>query len=66
MSQLDVSIFYSHLFTLIITFYVFSHFVVVILTNFYYNTKVRDLDVENNVIQNFENSNTEIINKILG
>ena len=58
MSQLDVSIFYSHLFTLLLTLYIFSHFMVgVIITN-YYNNKLRDLDSESSSI------NYESINKI--
>jgi len=65
MSQLDVSIFYSHLFTLILTFYMFSHLVVAILINFYYNMKVRGLEAEDSISQNFENNSKKIINKIL-
>lgn len=42
MSQLDISIFYSHLFGLLLTFYIFSHFVVIILKNYYYNNKLRN------------------------
>jgi hypothetical protein len=46
MSQLDISIFYSHLFGLLITFYIFAHFVIIILTNYYYNNKLRSLELE--------------------
>lgn len=42
MSQLDISIFYSHLFGLLLTFYIFAHFVVIILKNYYYNNKLRN------------------------
>nr|QPF96864.1 ATP synthase F0 subunit 8 [Eutima sp. BMK-2020] len=41
MSQLDVSIFYSHLLILLISLYIFSHFAVIILSTYYYNGKIR-------------------------
>lgn len=65
MSQLDISIFYSHLFGLLLTFYIFSHFVVMVLINFYYNSKLRELELENITTSEVLSSNTEIINKIL-
>ena len=65
MSQLDISIFYSHLFGLLLTLYIFSHFVVMVLINFYYNSKLRELELENITTSEVLSSNTEIINKIL-
>lgn len=44
MSQLDISIFYSHLLSLLITFYIFAHFAVMILSVYYYNFKLRNID----------------------
>ena len=44
MSQLDISIFYSHLLGLLLILYVFAHFAVVIISTYYYNTKVRNLE----------------------
>lgn len=65
MSQLDVSIFYSHLFGLLLTFYIFSHFVVMILINFYYNMKLRALEIEDSLMKKVSSNNAEIINRIL-
>ena len=66
MSQLDISIFYSHLFGLLLTFYIFSHFIVLILTNYYYNYKLRNLEskIKFIKIENINNVNT--LMKILG
>ena len=65
MSQLDISIFYSHLFGLLLTFYIFSHFVVMILINFYYNMKLRALEIEDSLMKKVPSNNAEIINRIL-
>ena len=65
MSQLDISIFYSHLFGLLLVFYIFSHFVVLVLVNFYYNTKIRDIELKSSQLEIIEGSNTNIIIKIL-
>lgn len=65
MSQLDISIFYSHLFGLLLTFYIFSHFIVIILINFYYNMKLRGLEIEEGIIEKVSSNNTEIITRIL-
>ena len=46
MSQLDISIFYSHLFTLLLTLYIFSHLAVMILSVYFYNVKLRDIQDE--------------------
>jgi len=65
MSQLDISIFYSHLFCLLLSLYVFSHVAVMIVINYYYNMKVREL--ENESLSSIEKSsnNTNILIKIL-
>ena len=65
MSQLDISIFYSHLFGLLLVFYIFSHFVVLVLVNFYYNTKIRYIELKSSQLEIIEGSNTNIIIKIL-
>jgi len=44
MSQLDISIFYSHLLGLLLILYIFAHFAVIILSTYYYNTKLRNLE----------------------
>nr|CUS58564.1 TPA: ATP synthase F0 subunit 8 [Hydractinia symbiolongicarpus] len=46
MSQLDLSISFSHLIGLIICFYIFLNFVTILLVKFWYNQKVRSLDFE--------------------
>ena len=65
MSQLDISIFYSHLFCLLLSLYIFSHIAVMIVINYYYNMKVRNL--ENESLSSIEKSsnNTNILIKIL-
>jgi len=44
MSQLDISIFYSHLLGLLLTLYVFAHFAVIIVSTYYYNFKLRSIE----------------------
>lgn len=65
MSQLDISIFYSHLFCLLFSLYVFSHIAVMIVINYYYNDKVRE--IENGVLftKEITSNNTNILVKIL-
>lgn len=65
MSQLDISIFYSHLFALLMTFYIFSHFAVLIITNYYYNNKLRNLESESELIKIEEVNNINTLIKIL-
>lgn len=65
MSQLDLSIFYSHLFALLLTFYIFSHFAVLILTTYYYNNKLRDLESDQELIEMEKISNVNTLIKIL-
>lgn len=65
MSQLDISIFYSHLFGLLLTFYIFSHFIVLILTNYYYNDKLRNLESEIKFIKTENINNVNTLMKIL-
>lgn len=65
MSQLDISIFYSHLLTLLLCLYIFSHFSVIILSTYYYNDKLRNLEeVSESLIQD-EINKTETVIKIL-
>lgn len=65
MSQLDISIFYSHLFGLLLTFYIFSHFVVLVLTTYYYNNTLRNLESESELIEVENVKNVNILMKIL-
>ena len=65
MSQLDISIFYSHLFGLLLTFYIFSHFVVLVLTTYYYNDKLRNLESESKLIEVENVNNVNTLMKIL-
>ena len=62
MSQLDISIFYSHLFGLLLTLYIFSHFVVLVLITYYYNFKVRNLEdyTQSVITKDINNVNTLI------
>lgn len=46
MSQLDVSISLSHFFGLLFCFYMFLHYVTIILIRFWYNQKLRLLEYE--------------------
>jgi len=64
-SQLDISIFYSHLFGLLLTFYIFSHFIVLVLIKFYYNNKLRNLELELKMVKINDINNTNTLLKIL-
>ena len=65
MSQLDISIFYSHLFCLLLSLYIFSHVAVVIVINYFYNLKVRELENEFTSSMEENSNNTNILIKIL-
>nr|ALO20633.1 ATP synthase F0 subunit 8 [Melicertum octocostatum] len=65
MSQLDVSISFSHLCGLIICFYVFIHYVTIILIQFWYNQKLRSLSEEELMIQLEKLDNTVVLKRIL-
>ncbi len=65
MSQLDISIFYSHLFCLLLSLYIFSHVAVMIVINYFYNLKVRELENEFNSSMEENSSNVNILIKIL-
>lgn len=56
MSQLDTSIFYSHLLGLLLTLYIFAHFAIIILSTYYYNYKLRNLEDQETLL-NFEGVN---------
>jgi hypothetical protein len=43
MSQLDFSITFPHFFGFLFCFYIFTHYLVVVLVRFWYNQKLRDL-----------------------
>ena len=65
MSQLDISIFYSHLLGLLLVLYVFSHFAIIIISNYFYNLKVREIDTEEQAHSSQEYSKINLLNKIL-
>lgn len=65
MSQLDVSIFYSHLLGLLLMLYIFAHFSVIILSTYYYNCKLRDVEDQNEVISSDQVNKIETLIKIL-
>ena len=65
MSQLDISIFYSHLISLLLLLYMFSHFAVIILINFYYNHKIRNITENQDESFSIDSNNIIILNKIL-
>lgn len=65
MSQLDISIFYSHLFGLLLVIYVFSHFVVIILSNYYYNIKLRNYKDDNLSVESSQINKVDTLLKIL-
>lgn len=65
MSQLDISIFYSHLFALLLTFYIFSHFIVLVLSTYYFNDKLRNLESESESIKVENVNNVVTLMKIL-
>lgn len=65
MSQLDISIFYSHLFGLLLIIYIFSHFVVIILSNYYYNIKLRNYKDDNLSVESSQINKVDTLLKIL-
>ena len=65
MSQLDISIFYSHLFGLLLIIYIFSHFVVIILSNYYYNIKLRNYKDDNLSVESSQINKVNTLLKIL-
>ena len=44
MSQLDLSISFSHLFGLIVCFYIFLHYTTILVIQYWYNNKLRFLE----------------------
>lgn len=65
MSQLDISIFYSHLFGLLLTLYIFSHFAVIILSTYYYNIKLREIEDQEISLESSEINKVSTLIKIL-
>nr|YP_010036176.1 ATP synthase F0 subunit 8 [Blackfordia virginica]QQW46705.1 ATP synthase F0 subunit 8 [Blackfordia virginica] len=65
MSQLDISIFYSHLLGLLLVLYIFSHFSVIILSTYYYNYKLRNLEEKSETIFFGKVNKIDTLNKIL-
>ena len=65
MSQLDTSIAFSHLCGLVLCFYIFVHYITIILIQFWYNQKLRSLDDEELSKELEELDKTIILKKIL-
>ncbi len=65
MSQLDISIFYSHLLGLLLILYIFAHFAVIILSTYYYNIKLRNLEDQSEIQFSSEVNKVETLIKIL-
>lgn len=65
MSQLDTSISFSHFFGLILCFYVFLHYITIILIKFWYNQKLRSLEQEELEKQLEKLDNSILIKRIL-
>nr|YP_004940448.1 ATP synthase F0 subunit 8 [Clava multicornis]AER54457.1 ATP synthase F0 subunit 8 [Clava multicornis] len=65
MSQLDISISFSHLIGLVICFYIFLHYVSILLVRFWYNQKLRSLDYEELNIELNKLDNSIFIKRIL-
>nr|AER54597.1 ATP synthase F0 subunit 8 [Nemopsis bachei] len=65
MSQLDVSITFSHFFVFAFCFYVFLHYITVFLIKFWYNQKLRSLEHEELSLQLKKIDNTIFIKRIL-
>lgn len=65
MSQLDISITFSHFCGLVLFLYVFLYYMVTLLIKFWYNKKLRSLDNENLRQELNKLDNNLIIKKIL-
>nr|WOE90976.1 ATP synthase F0 subunit 8 [Aequorea sp. MKL-2023] len=65
MSQLDISIFYNHLLGLLITLYVFAHFAVVMISTYYYNCKLRNLEESSESLLTSKVNKVDTLLKIL-
>jgi sensor domain CHASE-containing protein len=65
MSQLDISIFYNHLLGLLLILYIFAHFTVIILSTYYYNIKLRNLEDQDEIQFSSEVNKIETLIKIL-
>ena len=65
MSQLDVSISFSHLCGLIFCFYIFIHYMSILLIQFWYNKKLRSLNDQELLEELSKLDKTIILKKIL-
>lgn len=65
MSQLDISIFYNHLLTLLLVLYVFAHFAVIIISTYYYNNKLRNIEDHSEIELSNEFNKIDTLVKIL-
>lgn len=65
MSQLDVSITFSHLVIFLICFYIFLHFITISLIKYWYNQKLRSLEYEELTKELSKLDNTIFIKRIL-
>lgn len=65
MSQLDVSISFSHLIVFLVCFYIFLHYITISLIKYWYNQKLRSLEYEELSKELKRLDNTIFIKKIL-
>jgi len=65
MSQLDISISFSHLIGLLICFYIFIHYIMIIVIQYWYNEKLRNLSQDELVQELTKIDNSILIKRIL-
>lgn len=65
MSQLDLSISFSHLLGLMICFYVFLHYTTVLIIQYWYNDKLRSLEEDEMKKEVKEIEKSIVLKKIL-
>lgn len=65
MSQLDISISFSHLIGFLFCFYIFIHYVIVIVIQYWYNEKLRNLSQDELVQELAKIDNSIVIKRIL-
>jgi len=65
MSQLDISISFSHLIGLLLCFYVFIHYIMVLVIQYWYNEKLRNLNQDELVQELSKIDNSILIKRIL-
>ena len=65
MSQLDISISFSHLIGFLLCFYIFIHYVMIIVIQYWYNEKLRNLSQDELAKELTKIDNSILIKRIL-